>query len=172
MNRRPGFTMTEMVVVMAIIAILAAIIYPVSQSMVQRSRDTVCLQNLQGIGVGLQMYVQDHAERLPVLNAARKSKKSDVPVMDTVLMEYVRNSAIFRCPAGVKEYNLTGSSYLWNSTQNGRLMSELSFFGIDAKSPEMIPVVSDKEAWHRDETNFLYADSSTSSKVRFGAATR
>jgi prepilin-type N-terminal cleavage/methylation domain-containing protein len=171
--KRSGFTLTELVFVIAIIAVLAGIGVPFSLSMMRRARQTVCLQNLQGIGVGVQAYLRDNGERLPVLQAGRKSKRDEVAVMDTELTEYLGSGAIFHCPEGTKEYRKTGSSYLWNSTQNGRPMSELSFFGIKAKTPELIPIVSDKEAWHDHEgTNFLYADSSTSSKVRFATASR
>ncbi len=166
-----GFTLTEVMVAIAIVAILAGIAYPVSRSMIERANESVCLQNLGAIGAGLQNYLRDNGDRMPVMQAARKSKSEDAPVMDVVLMEYVGNSAIFHCPSGTKEFRKTGSSYLWNSTQNGRLMSELSFFGI-RNSPELIPIASDKESWHRDQTNFLYADSSTSNKVRFGTAKR
>lgn len=165
--------MAEMMVVVAIIAILAGVGIPVAVSAMNRAKETVCLQNLRGIGVGVQGYLRDHGDRLPVLQAGRKSKHNDsAAVMETELAEYLGSGAIYHCPAGTKEFNETGSSYLWNSTQNGRLMSGLSFFGIEAKTPELIPLVSDKEAWHPQGTNFLYADSSTSNKVRFGTAAR
>jgi prepilin-type processing-associated H-X9-DG protein len=45
-------------------------------------------------------------------------------------------------------------------------VTNLSFFGIEDR-PEKIPLVSDKEAWHPDGTNFLYADFSGSSQIRF-----
>lgn len=170
--KRGGFTLTETMFAMAVIVILAAIAWPVSQSMMNKAKETVCLQNLQGIGVGLQNYLRDHGDRLPVLKPSRKSIKEEGPVMETELLEYVRTTAIFHCPAGTKEFRETGSSYFWNSTQNGRLMSELSFFGLDRHSPEMIPIVTDKESWHPNGTNFLYADSSTSNKIRFGTANR
>lgn len=164
--------MTEMMFALAIIAILAAIGYPVSRSLVARANETVCLQNLQGIGAGVQNYLRDHGDRLPELKPSRKSIKESGPVMETELLEYVQTTAIFHCPAGTKEFRKTGSSYFWNATQNGRLMSQLSFFGLDHNSPESIPIVSDKESWHPGGTNFLYADASTSNKIRFATSTR
>jgi prepilin-type processing-associated H-X9-DG protein len=83
-----------------------------------------------------------------------------------VLAPYLENPDAFRCPQDKKEFEKSGSSYLWNNTQNGRHVTKLSFFGIEDR-PEKIPLISDKEAWHPDGTNFLYADLSSSSQIRF-----
>jgi len=161
-----GFTLTELLVTIAIIAVLSGIAVPVSLSMVAKSRESKCLGNLRQIGIGLQMYIGDNNDYLPVLALGRSSKSSPEPVLETELSGYVENEDVFHCPADKTEFRKSGCSYNWNITQNGRLITELSFLGVDGR-PEMVPLVSDKEAWHSEKTNFLYADSSSSNKVRF-----
>lgn len=164
--RRGGFTLTEMMVVLGIIAILAGIGTPVTLAMVGRARQSACLTNLAGIGGALDNYLRDHGGRLPVLEPGRKSRASGAEVMDKVLLPYVQGERVFCCPAGVKEFNRTGCSYFWNSALNGSAVADASFFGM-RKSPELIPLVTDKEAWHPVGTNILYADGSASNQIRF-----
>jgi hypothetical protein len=112
------------------------------------------------------MYLGDHRDVLPVLALGRASKNSDEPVLETVLFGYVESEDAFHCPCDKTEFKKTGCSYHWNITQNGRRIDQLSFLGNDER-PERIPLVSDKEGWHDEKTNFLYADFSMSDKVRF-----
>lgn len=165
-KHKNGFTLMELLITIAVIVVLSGITVPVTISMIEKSRQAKCLGNLREIGVGLQMYLDDNADRLPVLALGRPSKTSQEPVLETVLSGYVESEEVFHCPSDKKEFKKSGCSYNWNITQNGRSMTELSFFGNDER-PERIPLVSDKEAWHNENTNFLYADSSASKKVRF-----
>ncbi|QTN33038.1 prepilin-type N-terminal cleavage/methylation domain-containing protein [Akkermansiaceae bacterium] len=162
----PGFSLVEMLIVIAIIAVIGGIAYPLTISMMGKSREASCLGNLRQIGIGLQGYLADNQNRLPILALGRASKDSPEPALETVLLDYVGSPDVFRCPADKEEFEKSGSSYNWNVTQNGLLISEVSFFGIEGR-PHSVPLVSDKESWHPGGTNFLYADSSSSNKARF-----
>ncbi len=163
----PGFTLIELLIVIAIIATLVGIGVPVSRSMIGKGREAACLGNLRSIGVGLQGYLSDHNQKLPTLALGRESKQSSEDVLETVLLEYVGGSEdAFQCPADAKQFAKTGSSYNWNFTQNGLHISQVSFMGTDNR-PETVPLVTDKESWHPNGTNILYADSSSSNKLRF-----
>jgi len=168
---KKGFTLVELMVVLAIIAVLAGVAVPVSRSVLAKSREAACLGNLKSIGGGLQLYLQDNNNRLPTLALGRADKSSQEPVLETVILAYIESEEAFHCPADTAEFEKTGSSYNWNITQNGLHMSKVSFFGIDDK-PEAIPLVSDKESWHPGGTNFLYADFSSSNKVEFTSRTQ
>jgi|AntRauTorckE6833_2_1112554.scaffolds.fasta_scaffold11579_4 prepilin-type N-terminal cleavage/methylation domain-containing protein len=165
-SRKSGFTLFELLITIAIIAVLTGIIAPISISLVRKSHEAACASNLRNIGVGINGYLQDNNNRLPVLALGRENKSSDVPVLETVIFEYVESADVFHCPSDSEEFKKTGSSYNWNVTQNGRHISKLSFLGIEDR-PEIVPLVSDKEAWHSGETNFLYADYSSSTDERF-----
>jgi prepilin-type N-terminal cleavage/methylation domain-containing protein len=166
MSRARGFTLIELLVVLAIISALAGIGIPISRSFAAKSRQTACLGNLRQLGVALQVYLQEHNDVMPDLLTARGSKFDDKPVLEVLLLPYTETVDVFHCPEDRKEFAKTGSSYLWNTTQNGRNIAKLSFFGIRDR-PEKTPIIADKEAWHPAGTNFLYGDMSSSTKLRF-----
>lgn len=164
-----GFTLTELLVVLAIIGALAAIAFPIGRSVIAKSRSAACLSNLRQIGVALESFLQDNAQTMPDIAAGRKSKADDTPVLETVLASYLPDPEAFHCPADHECHEKSGSSYLWNSSQSGRRRVALVFFGQEGDD-RRIPLVTDKEAWHPGDpgVNFLYADLSASSKVEFG----
>lgn len=59
-QNRKAFTLIELLVVIAIIAILAAILFPVFAQAKESAKKTSCLSNLQQIGLGCQVYINDY----------------------------------------------------------------------------------------------------------------
>ncbi len=161
-----GFSLVEILVVIAITATLVGIGVPLASSFIAKSREAACLNNLRGLGVATESYLQDHNNLMPTLATMRASKNDEMPVIETALLQYAGSPEMFHCPADKELYAKSGSSYLWNSTQNGRIRAELYFFGND-EFPERIPLIVDKESWHPNGVNFLYADLSSSNKQRF-----
>ncbi len=60
-----GFTLIELLVVTAVVAILAAILFPVFLAVRENGRQAACLSNQRQIGLALMQYAQDQDERLP-----------------------------------------------------------------------------------------------------------
>lgn len=67
LNPRSAFTLVELLVVVAIIAILMAIVLPGAGRMLDRSRTTKCSSNLRQIGMALNSYADDHNEFYPAV---------------------------------------------------------------------------------------------------------
>ena len=61
-----AFTLIELLIVIAIIALLAALIFPVFERSREQGRSTVCLSNIRQTGTSIQLYVQDHDETYPM----------------------------------------------------------------------------------------------------------
>jgi len=56
----------EMLVVIAIIAILAALLFPVLSAAKAKAQRTVCMNNLRQINLGVRMYSDDSADKAPL----------------------------------------------------------------------------------------------------------
>ncbi len=65
MERGWHFTLIEMLVVIAIIAILTALLAPTLQKALAAARDTECTNNMRQLGVTAFMYCSDYDDRLP-----------------------------------------------------------------------------------------------------------
>jgi prepilin-type processing-associated H-X9-DG protein len=80
-------------VVIAIIAILAAILFPVFARARAKARQIACLNNVKQISLALMMYAQDNDETYPVVDHLAGYYWWDA------LQPYVKNAQVFRCPA-------------------------------------------------------------------------
>jgi len=80
-SRSGGFTLLELLCVIAIIGLLAALLMPALALAKERAKRMVCLNNERQLGVGFHLFLQDHNSRLPM----------QVPVSDGGTEDYVQN---------------------------------------------------------------------------------
>jgi prepilin-type N-terminal cleavage/methylation domain-containing protein/prepilin-type processing-associated H-X9-DG protein len=64
-KNQPGFTLIEILVVIAIIALLSALLFPALSRAREGGRTKVCLSNMKQLGLAFQQYVQDNGRRYP-----------------------------------------------------------------------------------------------------------
>ncbi|MGD0113166.1 MAG: type II secretion system protein [Armatimonadota bacterium] len=122
MSRRRGFTLIELLVVISIIAILAAMLFPVFARAREAARKIQCLSNVKNIAMAFQMYLTDYDRFPPSLstsayndvqallaaaNAGRGNKmcqsradQSDPYLRWPVILdEYIKNRDVWNCPS-------------------------------------------------------------------------
>src|SRR5258705_6112812 len=99
---KAAFTLIELLVVIAIIAILAAILFPVFAQAREKARQTACLSNVKQIGLGINMYIQDYDETLPLQNGDYQNflvTLESQPNWPKLIDPYTKNSQIYTCPS-------------------------------------------------------------------------
>jgi len=65
MDKRPGFTLLELLVVVAIIATLAALIFPAYSAAREKAYQTKCLNNQRQIAMAIHTWMIDHDSMYP-----------------------------------------------------------------------------------------------------------
>ena len=166
---KKAFSLLEVLVVLVIISILAILGVQQISKMKTRAESTKCLQNLRALGNALQLYLAEHNQIMPELEAGRLDITEDVPTLDQAFLSYVDSPLVFVCPSDATLAVRSGTSYYWNSTLNNQSTASLSMLGM-IEGHIRIPVISDKEGWHKwnpDRINILYADGSAREGIQF-----
>ena len=96
-----AFTLIEMLVVSAIIAILAALLLPVLNRAKHAAQQSVCVSNVRQLNLAVHMYADEHGNELRALtnrDAIYVSyKESVLPYLGRSVNQ--TNDALFACPA-------------------------------------------------------------------------
>jgi prepilin-type N-terminal cleavage/methylation domain-containing protein/prepilin-type processing-associated H-X9-DG protein len=109
-NRR-AFTLTELLVVIGVIALLIGILLPSLARAREASRRAACLSNLRSLTQALHMYAQANKDRLPSLQPKDPPPPAIgfpwgyMPAANQVLVNFndtfVKSPATFHCPSNI-----------------------------------------------------------------------
>jgi prepilin-type N-terminal cleavage/methylation domain-containing protein/prepilin-type processing-associated H-X9-DG protein len=101
---RHGFTLIELLVVITIIAILAAILFPVFARTRERARSTSCQSNLRQLITAISIYRSDNDGKMPYM-VYRNPVDGLCYRWIHVIYPDVNNPQIFSCPSNPVTYN-------------------------------------------------------------------
>jgi prepilin-type processing-associated H-X9-DG protein len=89
-----GFTLVEILIIISVIALLAALLFPVIANVREQARITTCASNLRQTGLAIQQYAIDHRGFYPTINPPRPN----CTWVDK-LAPYVKSPRVFECPS-------------------------------------------------------------------------
>ena len=107
-----GFTLVELLVVVAIIALLVSILLPSLGKAKEQARIVVCMSNLKGLGLGVTMYATQNDDWYP----AGASAGADEYTWDTILQPYYESYGLLACPSDKAERPWV---FYWGNDQYG-----------------------------------------------------
>jgi prepilin-type N-terminal cleavage/methylation domain-containing protein/prepilin-type processing-associated H-X9-DG protein len=136
-----GFTLVEILVVIAIIAVLAAILFPVISSATRTARKAKCMSNLRQLVMAHKMYSDDHDRTIVPARAGSIT-------WCQILQPQIKNDQIIICPeddtpqivTGTTDlphsyginyslaFNTAGSPFVWSMSSIDRTSDLLLFF--------------------------------------------
>jgi len=110
-------------VVIAIIAILAAILFPVFAKAREKARQTSCLSNVKQMALGMLQYAQDYDERMPITWSTSANVAGHwyygptywAQLWRDQIYAYVKNYQVYTCPS---HSTTSANSYAMNAGLN------------------------------------------------------
>jgi prepilin-type N-terminal cleavage/methylation domain-containing protein/prepilin-type processing-associated H-X9-DG protein len=109
-NNSGGFTLIEILIVIALIALLSAMLFPVFLQVQGKARQTSCASNLQQIGMAIALYAADYDDLYPYgadpsdkytqiwgVDPTKDAILRNMPLLPTVLKPYIREERVWSC---------------------------------------------------------------------------
>ena len=151
MKHKRGFTIIELMVVVAIIALLTAILMPSLGAARRMAEQAFCSNTLKGIGLGWRMYVERYPNQLPAA-AGLPMAEDDMRIMD-VMADYVSGAKVWQCPADDQGYfESYGTSYEYYLGHIIAIAPDATMISgmikIANAYPDLIPMFGDAEGFH------------------------
>ena len=133
MTRTRGFTLTELLVVITVILLLAGMLAPIIKQVLEQAQQTRCANNLRQVGMVFLTYRNDY-ETWPVVEGninlvyPHAIANLATPALPNLLKDYASNTlSIFYCPrnaqkrsasthwpnAGLAQYSMTYQAMMW-----------------------------------------------------------
>ncbi|MGI5820161.1 MAG: type II secretion system protein [Armatimonadota bacterium] len=158
--RRRGFTFIELLFVIGIIAILAAILFPVFARARENARSHSCRANLLNIGLALRAYAHDHDALYPPHDYD----------MSPLHPKYLAAEKSFECPSTHERLAMvpppTDDDPADAAAEDEDGVLETSYIYRGGRSHNQMPLaalVADREPHHNKRANVLMSDGAITS---------
>jgi prepilin-type N-terminal cleavage/methylation domain-containing protein/prepilin-type processing-associated H-X9-DG protein len=138
---KKAFTLVELLIVIAIMAILASILLPVFARAKAAARKSACLSNIKQQDLACLMYANDFDDGFPIESNNLLTNPVDVQSMPTrvqlnlvqaEILPYVKSTGIYSCPT------VPGWSYPFNRSLSGQ-PADGSTFGMNSANMQAVP---------------------------------
>ncbi|HEY5814093.1 MAG TPA: type II secretion system protein [Terrimicrobiaceae bacterium] len=168
-SKRRGFSLVELILVIAIVGIVVALALPEYQRFLARTRSVACMNNLRQIGVAVSAYLADNDNTFPFIEPNPGDPVYDADYeakpMLAELEAYGITPQVLKCSEDLKAgnyFSLRGSSYQWCPILDGELKVNPIVYGrrggLRRVNPSRMRLCMDFEAVHFNRANRLYAD--------------
>ncbi len=169
MERKTGFTLIEVLVVIAIIGVLASMLLPALSAARERARRTTCMNNLRQFAMAYEMYAADWHEQFPAAPANGLYVVPPVPSGTfAIYPDYIKTAKTFWCPSSM---NRNEPAPLEIDSKDKCENSYAFVYGLTTsnKADVPVPMISDNGVYksgelnygnHKHGLNVLYIDSS------------
>ncbi|BDI30276.1 hypothetical protein CCAX7_23270 [Capsulimonas corticalis] len=122
-----GFTLIELLVVISIIAVLAAILFPVFAKVREKARQTSCMSNMKQLGLAIMQYTQDNDDVYPDGWSGQSTdiNAGQIKYWPYAIFPYVKSYAVYQCPDNSHGTNLAVGYLMNNAFLNDAPMAKV-----------------------------------------------
>lgn len=153
-RRDVGFTLVELLAVIAIVGILAGILIPVVAGVRERSRASACASNLRQLGIGFQIYMgENKGKGLPSYSSEGSEYwyrgllgfATSGAVIDSNALPACPSANVAGSHAAAGGYGMT-NLVLWYPAPLHRVDGDSRFFSARLQRPQNWPLFMDADA--------------------------
>jgi prepilin-type N-terminal cleavage/methylation domain-containing protein/prepilin-type processing-associated H-X9-DG protein len=177
---RRGFTLVELIIVIAIIGMLVALTIPQWGRLQTRAQSVACVNNLRQVGIGVLSYVAENNNTFPMIEpnpndpvydqeeVTEEGKEIQVKPMLEALEPYGVTVGVLKCPTDIRRNPSFFSSY--NTSYQWRVMVDdenaiapaiyggRRGYGMRIVKPSRVTLCTDFLPIHGGRANRLYGD--------------
>jgi prepilin-type N-terminal cleavage/methylation domain-containing protein/prepilin-type processing-associated H-X9-DG protein len=153
-NNSLGFSLVELLVVISIIAVLAAIMFPMMIKAKQMAQISECLSNMKQVGGGLNLYLNEYDGHYPPAAQLGVPWRIQGKTIQELLTPYVHNGMVSQ---------KVGNGYIYPKRSVFCCPSDT---GILPKDNGYMNIISGKSVWIQTGSSYMYYSSNQPNYLR------
>ncbi len=176
MRKYRALTLWEVLALLVLLFISAAVLFPVNSGLHEKPRQSSCLSNVKQIGLGMMQYAQDYDEQFPNSGFAAVNIRDKIAATIPLQVEspanlwteqiypYVKNNFVYTCPSDDSKQRIRTAPPVQTATEGyaaSYALNRWTALGLKVKAiknpTEFVLLAERNNAAQRPDESYLFA---------------